>query len=664
MRTRLVSCLAVCLLAALRGASAQPIGEAEVLLADDFQRFTDPTSELGALAQGGQAWGRRVGVRDGVALDDLVKGQGGQLLVAYSSGNPPCDCGVYVEGFTIADAVVSLTVGPSGMNDRTHTAVISYRAPDPQAAAGGREKGAYHLELSEDWSGSRDVLLRYGGEVLAVADLAELRAREAAHRVRVAFAGYHHQVRVDEREVIDFWEIEAGRNGAGYLGFGGYYSIGSFDDFVVAAATPGAPLPTIDTGGGRIAPLIFRGRPFFPLGTYDTPDDEDLEEWLAAGGNAAIVPVLRETDPPEARQEKLRERAAWAAQHDLAMVYYPLVNFYSKAGEQTIPTRPEEIPAKIALLEEMLAVTADHPQTLGYWTFDEIENALYKAYADWEDRKDQGLAQWIAQTMGWTFEALKSRDPDAYVMPTIAWWTTYEGLAPLWDVNVPNQYPTKVGDEPLRGPLYEVVYDAMRAADAVRATGRTSFVYMPGIFDLTQEPWRGPTRSELRYLYFAPVTQGAMGILAWRLGRCSVEYRHAVVYPVMRDMRRLLPWLLGEWHNEKVTSDRDRATADYLRELPERVRTVVGEEDATTVTVDAVPDCSHMLRRRPSNSYLLLAVNNRKEPLQVTFTLQGVENLPEQALERLEYRRLPIRDGRIEDTLEPFGVRAYTFEPR
>ena len=89
---------------------------------------------------------------------------------------------------------------------------------------------------------------------------------------------------------------------------------------------------------------------------------------------------------------------------------------------------------------------AYHPQTLGYWAFGEPENALYRAYAAWDQKKDQGLAEWIAEGMKWTYETLKSGDPDAYVMPTIAWWTTYEVLAPLYDVNAPNEYPTLTKD--------------------------------------------------------------------------------------------------------------------------------------------------------------------------------------------------------------------------
>ncbi|MBI3923271.1 MAG: hypothetical protein HY318_17755 [Armatimonadetes bacterium] len=579
--------------------------------------------------------------------------------MGYDSGAAPFDTGVYVANFTVADAVLSLTVGPSYMDGRCSNAILNYRAETTDAASGGWQPGAYHVDLMGDWSGSRDVVLRYGRDILAAGDVADRRVPTDSHRVRVAFAGDRHAVWVDERQVIDYWAIEAGRKGAGYLGFGGCYSIGGFDDFKVSEAKPGVARPPVNASG--MGPLVFQGRPFFVIGTYNPPDDEDLKEWLGAGCNTAVL------NPPVSAAERAvgsKQRASWPKRHGVAAIYFPTVDFYSRQEGKPTLTRPEDIPAKAARLKQMLALTADDPQTLGYCTFDEPENELYPAYQEWDQKKDQGLAQWIAGGMRWTFDTLKAGDPDAYVMPIVAWWTTYKDMAPLYDVNMPNQYPTLHSDAPLQGPLYEVVMDAALAADAARAARRVGFVYMPGIFDTMPGRWRAATRRELRYLCFAPVTQGALGVLPWRLGYCSMPYRRAVVYPIMRELSHLRPWFLGEWCDGKVTSDRDTATVDYLRKLPRRVRMVEGEEKAETVETDAVPDCSHCLRRRPDNTYLLLAVNNRTETVQATFTLKDINDLPETALDQIEYARVPIANGQIKDTLEPFAVRAYRIEPK
>ena len=667
-RSSRASCLCI-VLAAVRVASlagsavsAQPIRSGELLLADDFSRFAAATPELGVVGTSAVRWGKRDAGPDGTPLPTLVLGVDGALHIRYHSGrnNAP---GVYLGGVTHADAVIAVTVGRSLMKGRKHRAIITYRAVSPDGL-GSHGPKAYHVELTPDWSGSRDVLLRYGKQVVAVGDVAEARAETDVHRVRVAFAGYHHRVDVGGKPVIDYWEHETGRNASGSIGLGQYYSQGVWDDFELSAAVSDDSQPPVDTTSGRIAPLVYQGRPLFVLGTFDKPWPVDLAEWREAGGNAAIVPCFPDSDPLGKREAELRALAQWGTDNDVAMVYCPLISFYSKDGSRTIPTRQEEIPAKRELIDAMLGITASHPNTLGYWTFDEIENHLYKAYGEWKEKRDKGLSEWIADTMKWTYEAFKAGDPDAYVMPTIAWWTTYEGLAPLYDVNVPNTYPCGTDEAHLRADLYTVVYDAVKAADAVRATGRTSFVFMPPVFDII-DGYRAASLAELRYCYLAPVTQGAMGILSWRLGRCSLPYRRAVVYPAMREVKRLVPWLLGEWHDDKVTSNRDTATVEYLREFPERIRLIPGEEDAEMLKagVDAVPDCSHCLRRRPDNTYLLLSVNNRREPLEVTFTIRGISALPDTAREMIAWYELPITGATITEALEPFAVRAYVFTP-
>jgi hypothetical protein len=655
---RLVSTVAAVTLMLATGAVGQELREGAVLLRDDFDRFATPAFDLAKVPGTSYAWGKRVPVADGKPLP-VISGNARALNIAYSSGTDPHDTGVYVAAFKVADGVITLTVGPSAMADRGHEAIVSYRAREPQAAAGGFMPGAYHVDLVDDWSGSRDVVLRYGSEPLAVGDVAETHPPAQSYRVKVAFAGDFHCVWVDDRPVISYWETAPNRTAAGFVGFGGWYSAGSFDDFEVRSArlvaTPGA------RPSGEFAPLLYQGRPYFVLGTYDAPDEADLGEWRDAGGNTVIVPCLTEKTPRE-RRARLQSLADWGTRNQVAMVYYPAFDPYSKEGAKSIPTTPAEVPAKARLYREMLAVTAKHPQTLGYWTFDEPENNVYEAYKDWAEKRDTGLAEWIAGGMKWTYDTLHAGDPDAYVMPTIAWWTTYQGMAPLYDVNVPNEYP-QVGP-PLSGPLYNAVYDAAKAADAVQATGRSGVVYMPGIFDVIEPPYRGATVAELRYLYFAPLTQGAVGLLPWRLGRCSLEYRRGVVYPAMREVKRLVPWLMGEWQEGRVTSDHDQATVPYLKEFPVRVKTLPGQETTETVQVAGVPDVSYLLRRRPTNSYLLLAVSNRREPIEVTFSLKGIPGLPATAREMLQWAETPIKDAQIKDTFAPCGVKAWVIEAK
>ncbi len=297
---------------------AQLIEYGPVLAADDFARFGEATTETGALPEGGQAWRKLVTAPDGTVMDNLVRGTRQQLWIGYSSGtvNGPV---VWVDGLTIADGVIELTVGASTMGERPHTAIISYRAADgPAVAPMGAD--AYHLWLVQDWAGSRDMELRHGSERIAAADIADAHDPAASYRVRIVFAGDHHQVSVDGEALIDFWEWEPGRAEAGLLGFGAWYSQGFFDDFVIREAGPPGE-PVYGTAGGRIPPLLYQGRPFLPLGTYGRPRAEDLDEFLEAGGNCVIVPTMRETTPGDRWAEELGGIAKWGADNDIAVVY-------------------------------------------------------------------------------------------------------------------------------------------------------------------------------------------------------------------------------------------------------------------------------------------------------------------------------------------------------
>ena len=125
-----------------------------------------------------------------------------------------------------------------------------------------------------------------------------------------------------------------------------------------------------------------------------------------------------------------------------------------------------------------------------------------------------------------------------------------------------------------------------------------------------------------------------------------------------------MPWLYGEWHDELVTSDHDTTTAEYLQELPVRVRLVPGEEDGEMARGDehVLCDVSHCLRRAADNTWMLLAVSNRREPVEVTFTLD-ITGLPEKALDLIAWREIDIEAGQIVEQMEPFAVRAWRIVP-
>jgi lysophospholipase L1-like esterase len=420
-----------------------------------------------------------------------------------------------------------------------------------------------------------------------------------------------------------------------------------------------------------VAACRFKGKPIFPIGTWTAIDNGKIEqEWLDAGCNFIVYTNIRkgfgsadQGKSNEAAQKNLEALRDTPEYRDVAVVL-ALETELITCDRALIP--PAQLPGYIAELNAVLANTAKYPNVLGY-TFDEPENTLYESFGKLKNTQGQSLAQWMNRELKWTYDTIKQKCPDTYVMPTLAWWNSYMDTPDLYDVLMINTYPVAEKGKLYSGNFYDVVYDTALAVDAVRARGKTSVIFIPPVFDnLKWPPWgngRAPSYEEQRYMCFAPIATGAMGIAGWVLYRATPEYRKAVIYPVFREVKRFVPWFLGEWHDEKVTSDHDIASVDYLKQFPERVMLLPGEKvDRTNGKKTAgVPDCSHALRyRSDNNSYLLLAVNNRKEPVTVNFKLDIP--VPKKITEALQLREVNLSNGTLTDKFGPFDVHAYIIE--
>lgn len=407
------------------------------------------------------------------------------------------------------------------------------------------------------------------------------------------------------------------------------------------------PQPAAEKARG-LAPLRFQGRPFFVLGTFDPPEQGMVAEWLAAGCNTTLVEVWEPRLRSEERRARVLARGAWARTHEVALIYYPTAVVLGQDGAGALPPPASEVPSRIAFLRDLLALTVGERQTLGYYTLDEPENFTREAYE--KDRSGLERGEWLTQRFGWIYETLRSGDPERYVLMTLGWWTCYESAAGLYDVNVPDEYPQR--GPPLSADLSIAVLDAARAAQAIRRQGRTGFLYMPPCFDVIDPPYRAATLGEFRYLCYGPLTQGAQGLLAWRLRRTRPEHQRSVVYPVFRELHTLLPWLEGQVVEGRVTSSADSPSAlGRLQDVLRRAK-----------DVGSLPGCSYILRQALDGSYLLLAVNNRGEPLPVTFALTGLGATRDSAREIVRHTTTPIVSGHMAATFEPFGVRAWVIE--
>ncbi len=430
-----------------------------------------------------------------------------------------------------------------------------------------------------------------------------------------------------------------------------------------------------------LPPVLFKGKPFFPIGAWDLDDIGQTPHlidpgFLAAGGNIAEVGIIGLPGHPfyeKHRQPVLYPRLEALTQdpagREIAWIIgldAPLVMDASEAEVQGLggyhkPVAGPELDRREALLSEDLRRLRNYPNILGYM-LDEPENLAWPYYKkhfadDWQKRKDHGLSDMMQQWFAWFHQAIRREHPEAKLMPVLAWWTTYESAQGMYDVIMPNAYPEAKD-------LAEVNYDAALAVQAARlAGGGRTVIYVPAMFDNLRGAKSILTRPEQRYVCFAPLTRGVMGILGWRLARCSRTYRDTVVFPVMKEVSDLRGFFLGEWHDELVTSDHDRATAPYLQEFKERVRLMSNEEDGEVIKVrDAVPDVSYCLRRDPkTGKYLLLAVNNRREPVTVNFEI-ALSGLPAVMVDTLDCHQVRLEGNRFRDEFMPFDVHAYVFE--
>ena len=449
-----------------------------------------------------------------------------------------------------------------------------------------------------------------------------------------------------------------------------------------------------------IPPVLFNGKPFFPLGAYDlfevgkngqfgTLD----ERFIAAGGNfcdfgAVYLPPEYTNLPAYKKAYSTHGQPAIFAAldkmkndprfKDVALLIGLSGNLMLDESEAKVfgmhgylkPAVGEKLELRKKVLAEAAAKLATYPNVIGY-TMDEPENTVWKHYEknyknDWEKRKDKGLCEYMVGWLNWTQDVIKKNHPNAQMMPIIAWTPSYENTTAMFDVLIANSYPHKlIGKKEFDPPLYRVSYDAAMQVAAVRAAGNgKSAIFMPPMYDL-RNGHIGYTVKEQLYVMFAPITRGVMGIHGWRLQRCSDEYRKFVIFPTMKEVHNLKEYFLGEWYDELVTSDRDTASVEYLRNFENRVREVESTEDGVFQEVgDTVPDVTYCLRKhRTDGSYLLLAVNNMRTPVSANFEI-NLPRMPRFMIDNIDRNcKVWLKGNKATVNFEPFEVHAFILRP-
>ncbi len=438
-----------------------------------------------------------------------------------------------------------------------------------------------------------------------------------------------------------------------------------------------------------LSPVKMNGKAFFPIGVYDLARSKvkqperlgDVDPVLyECGVNVAFFGHLGMPGDKRYPGYSHIAKAFEKAKKDPRFSQIALIinlndgiygvhdpSLQGKARRKYRPLNADEVKDREKFVAEALTYLAKQPNVIGY-SVDEPENIFtnyFKANHKGKDINRIGYA--LNDWLGWLKPLIDKHHPGAYQMPIIAWWGTYKDVAPLYDVLIADQYPRGKGkNQPeFSGNLYEVSLDASRAVNAARnAGGSRTVVYMPPTFNNLRGNWTFATRKELRYLYFAPITRGAMGIIGWRLNRCKQPYRESVVYPTLKELSQFKDYYLGTWHDELVSSNHDTATVDYLKKFVDRDELLADVKLGKKKTVkDAVPDVSYCLRRKADGSWMLLAVNNRREALDdVALTVDL--KMPQTVREAISGKDVKVAGNVIKDKFAPFDVKVYLWSEK
>jgi hypothetical protein len=378
-------------------------------------------------------------------------------------------------------------------------------------------------------------------------------------------------------------------------------------------------------------PLMHKGKPFFPIGAYSQPRNIDnsfvsFPELSKQGWNVVLQHVYDDkTDIIFLNEANVYDFAVILSMHNLVA-----------AQDQNTVAK------KVSILK-------GYPAVLGYYIFDEPENVFSESgeFKNSVHIRSLGLGKFIKNKLSWVKPLILKIDnnKEHYVFMCIGWSTFYRQLSDLCQINLPNEYPTQNTKNEFEGPQAKIAYDAKMGAEAAKAAG-TSFCYTPFAININtgMEAWRAPTVNEFRYSAFAPITQGAMGIVFWAGYRCKYPYTEQVVFPVTRELNYLKSFFLGKWLDEKLRCEpSDRNTA------------ILKKYD--------LPIVSGCLRQSEDGKYLLLAVNNTPDNVSATFTLD-IGNLPTDVNEFVSKKTVIISDKIIHSQMRPYGVCAFIIEPK
>lgn len=434
-----------------------------------------------------------------------------------------------------------------------------------------------------------------------------------------------------------------------------------------AHTVPAAPAEA--TGSTGFKPLMFKGKPFFLLSDWDSRRERNhkaVHVFLKGAGMNTFMAGVNFLDDKQYAKDMSTIRWFRDNHPDLAVIVDLPINFVLKTTDKPkhfVAVPPELLKARrekfIATLKELRT----YGNVLGY-SIDELENRLYNTLGEWKKTQklpksemDVALTRYMEFAIGWVTEDIKKYHPESIYIPVQAWWTTYDQSDKLYDVLIANDYPVP-GDQTKKPTFYTVANDAQKAAAATRKFGKRCFVYCPPGYNILGGRWkaRPHTRDELRYLWFTPISSGAMGIIGWRFRRTTEDFAMNTVIPIINEIKSLEPWLLGPSAEHQVKCNRTHHKTEY--KILKRSR--MTEKEDNEYTYRTLNTITWIARRNPTDgSMMLLACNNNNKPEECFFVFSKDINAT-YCVDVYNGNQIKI-GGRFKVKFKPYDVKVFIF---
>jgi hypothetical protein len=360
----------------------------------------------------------------------------------------------------------------------------------------------------------------------------------------------------------------------------------AYDDF--SFPTFQVPTPYVNNSPPPI--MQVDSEPFFPLGFYDHYMYSTPEPFLTRYA----------THKSQGMNTTMLWGANWAVPHaytiyalDAAqandMKMFVQIHHYAMVGDD--PAYP------LTLIDEQVDALWDHSALIGWYLFEEPIN--------------RGIFPNLLQSR---YARVRSHDPASHPMAIQHHWPPERYLAveppAAFDISITAVDPCPEVAPEFGGPMWISATETRSAVLLANAHNKPVVINHVQATALQEPPnhyFRYPTFAELRYLSYAPIVEGARGLLYWDWGQGGeydlqrIEYSENVVGPIANEIKTLIPAILANSTSVSVTSDHDSDTTGH------------SIEDITYLFVE------------DTNYAYLIAVNNTAIAIpSVAFVLTGV----------------------------------------